>query len=226
MFKTKKKNHLKTKLSTQKHYCALQSVDRSRISTYIYILCGNENVAPQNDKQYQIKQIFKCVLITQKAQTRTISNLRCRLQCWQRNYIHGSFWQEHQHNSSLACILWYFHLIDRCVIARDALGRPPTAVAFPVTVVGLRLSTWIVWPTWRTWWIREVDMVNQWSWLGGALLWARLCITAEAGLQAMSSAYQPADASEGFCICAYLCFRHFKSFPISVLKHQKQMLGK
>lgn len=193
---------------------------------HIYILCGNENVAPQNDKQYQIKQIFKCVLITQKAQTRTISNLRCRLQCWQRNYIHGSFWQEHQHNSSLACILWYFHLIDRCVIARDALGRPPTAVAFPVTVVGLRLSTWIVWPTWRTWWIREVDMVNQWSWLGGALLWARLCITAEAGLQAMSSAYQPADASEGFCICAYLCFRHFKSFPISVLKHQKQMLGK
>lgn len=50
---------------------------------HIYILCGNENVAhlPQNDKQYQIKQIFKCVLITQKAQTLTISNLRRRLQC-------------------------------------------------------------------------------------------------------------------------------------------------
>lgn len=135
------------------------------------------------------------------------------------------FWQQHHHNSSLACILWYFHLIDGRVITRDVLGRPPTAIASPVSVVGLKLSTWIVWPTWRTWWISEVDMVNQWSWLCSALLCAMRFIPTVAGLQAMSRAYQPADATEGICMCAYWCFSILSSL-FSVHKDQKQVLGK
>lgn len=103
----------------------------------------------------------------------------------------------------------YFLLIDRCVIARDASGRPPTAVATAVSVDGLKLSTWIVWPTWRTWWIREVDMVNQWSWLCYPALWAALAITIEAELQAMSHAHKPADTvsaceRERVCACVHV----------------------
>lgn len=60
--------------------------------------------------------------------------------------------------------LRFFPLTDRCVIARDALGRPPAAAASPVSADGLKLSTWLVWPTRRTWRIREVDMVNQRTW--------------------------------------------------------------
>lgn len=142
-------------------------------------------------------------------ETGRMCNLECRLQCWQRNYIRSFCWQEHQHNSSLASRLWYFHLIDRRVIARDALGRPPTAVAFPVSADGLKLSTWIVWPTWRTWWIREVDMVNQESWLRCALLWAMLCISSEAGFQAMRQAYQPANATKGILVCTNVCIQVF-----------------
>lgn len=60
--------------------------------------------------------------------------------------------------------LRFIPLTDRCVIARDALGRLPAAAASPVSADGLKLSTWLVWPTRRTWRIREVDMVNQWTW--------------------------------------------------------------
>lgn len=115
------------------------------------------------------------------------------LQSWRQNYSGVPFARS---------TLQYFLLIDRCVIARDALGRPPTAVATAVSVDGLKLSTWIVWPTWRTWWIREVDMVNQWSWLRYPALWAALAIAIEAELQAMSHAHKPAD-TVCVCVCAH-----------------------
>lgn len=124
------------------------------------------------------------------------------LQSWRRNDSGVPFGRS---------TLQYFLLIDRCVIARDALGRPPTAVATAVSVDGLKLSTWIVWPTWRTWWIREVDMVNQWSWLCYPALWAALAITIEAELQAMSHAHKPADTvcvrvrALIFLFCVFVC---------------------
>lgn len=60
--------------------------------------------------------------------------------------------------------LRFIPLSDRCVIARDMLGRPPAAATSPVSADGLKLSTWLVWPTRRTWRIREVDMANQRTW--------------------------------------------------------------
>lgn len=147
-----------------------------------------------------------------------MSNFCCKLQSWQRNYAGVPFGRR---------TLCYFHVIDRCVIAGDALGRPPAAVAFAVSVDGLKLSTWIVWPTWRTWWIREVDMVNQWSWLCGAVLRAMLRITIEAGFQAMSHAHKPADTVWNVCVCAcvYFCFLDFcAGFWIRKSVGQKQWM--
>lgn len=69
-------------------------------------------------------------------------------------------------------------------------------------------------------------MVNQWSWLRSALLQAMLCITTEAGFQAMSHAYQPADASEGICMCHVCVFSLLSVSCLKVLTDQKQIWGK